>query len=307
MTLVVVTTPSGVAGVVVVAVKVPLAVHFTRRSATRTPRVHMACVLPRPKSRAYPEIDQPMIFAEFLAAGRRDSGAAGRSRKAEWPTLCCRTAMAELTDDVHWRKGLPVKADRTFRSPIRFVAKSWSAGIDVAASSVERATLDPPGPSIFDNRGRGRRRRFFSPSAQPYRRHWHLGWRQRVLQAKRRREGRDGVHGCYDAFYSCVGQRETCLRSLWLMEPACIELDAQTAPGDLCHALRGHARGSAKDFRRLGAASFIQAEREPARRCHRSFIVRTAARAGGKKKASANAPKRPSGFSAAAPASGKRF
>ena len=60
------------------------------------------------------EIDQPMIFAEFLGtAPRHASAGAVRTRKADRSTLLCRT-IAELANHVHRRKGLPVKADRAF-------------------------------------------------------------------------------------------------------------------------------------------------------------------------------------------------
>src|SRR6266702_2543364 len=101
-----------------------------------------------------------MIFAESLATGCRDSSAAARSIKAERPTLLCRT-VAELANDVHWPNGLPVEADRPFRSPTSFVPKPWSAGIDVATADVYGPTFDPPVPALFNNRGRTRRRCLF--------------------------------------------------------------------------------------------------------------------------------------------------
>jgi hypothetical protein len=69
---------------------------------------------------------------------------------------------------------------------------------------------------------------------------------------------------------------ETGLRNLRLVEPTRLELDAKAASGDLRDALRGHAQRTAKDLRRVGAASVIQAERARARRGHQSLVVREA-------------------------------
>jgi hypothetical protein len=73
--------------VVRVVTKSPLAVSFAQRSATRTPRIHMALELPSPKSRPIREINQPMIVADVLVARRFSSKSVAARSYAPMPII----------------------------------------------------------------------------------------------------------------------------------------------------------------------------------------------------------------------------
>ena len=118
----------------------------------------MTCA--EPEISADGEIDQPVILAETLVAScRPGEGAAAGTCSCETKgerRAFFRRAVSELADDMHRRKGLPVEAYGSFRSP------SWLdvAGAEVVrvVATIESAAFNPPGPAVFgDWRDRWRR------------------------------------------------------------------------------------------------------------------------------------------------------
>ncbi len=100
------------------------------------------------------KINQPVILAQALAARAwRDRSYTNRTRvgAAKRPTFGCRT-VAELTNDVHRREGLPVEADGAFRSPTGPNCTTRRTQILRVASTVKGSALDPLGPGVFRDR-----------------------------------------------------------------------------------------------------------------------------------------------------------